>query len=82
MAADHQDMDRGELGTYVASASLADLVRDLRERGLLTGAVRDSVVVSLDQFIAQRSAEPMDAWHVDLINIYQDLTGKSPERGL
>jgi len=82
MAADHQDMDRGELGTYVASVSLADLVRDLQERGLLTGAIRDSVVASLDHFIAQRSAEPMDAWHVDLIDLYEDLTGKPPSRGL
>jgi hypothetical protein len=78
--ADHNKMDRGEHGTYVASATLADLIRDLRERDLLKGEVRQSVIDSLNEFIARRSAAPHDAWHVDLVDLYEELTGRLPER--
>jgi hypothetical protein len=72
------EMDRGSLGTYVASAALADLIRDLRERDLLTGEVRESVIASLNQFIAIRNADPQEAWHVALFDLYEELTGQPP----
>jgi hypothetical protein len=73
------EMDPGKLGTYVASVALADLIRDLRERGLLVGDVRESVIESLNQFIARRSGDPQKAWHVDLFDLYEELTGQLPE---
>lgn len=72
-------MSRGELGTYVASAFLADMVRDLRERGLLEGAVRDSVISSLENFVQRRTGDPREQWHVDLLELYEELTGRLPE---
>jgi len=72
-------MDRGEIATYAASSALGDLIRDLRERGLLEGEIRDSVLASLDEFIARRTGEPMETWHVDLVDLYEDLSGRSPE---
>ena len=70
--------NEGDHRTYVASAALATLIQDLRERGLLVGDVRESIASSLDLFAETRTADPNETWHVDLVDIYEELHDKPP----
>jgi hypothetical protein len=64
---------------YVASAHLADFIRDLRERDLLNGEVRQAAAESVEDFRKHRSGDPMETWHVDLCDVYEELHEKTPE---
>lgn len=72
------ELSRSEYGTYLASAHLADFVRDLRERGLLTGQVCASVASSLEDFRKRRTGDPNQTWHSDLYDQYEELHGHPP----
>jgi hypothetical protein len=64
--------------TYAASAALASFIEDLHHRGLLEGEVRESIASSLELFRTTRVADPQEAWHVDLIDAYEQLHGHPP----
>lgn len=68
-----------ESTTYIASAWLGWLIMDLKERGVLSGKVKESVTDAISEFKNGPHGGDPNSWHTDLFDAYREIFGFDPE---